>query len=245
MFLLPSCSRKPADIKLNELTSVCDYMDALVSLSDEYIGLVGDRTWANLSPEEQARLDEMENKYEDIGQACEKKYTHAEIKECPSYQKAVDNHARMNEVRVVAYAGDIVVEELGAKEEDYSSPLVEESKVSAADQQDRLTGDRLVSTIAELKGHWVENGSECQGEAGLWIELEQDRVQLGGWEWHATVVSAVVEGGGYDLSLNMVEEDEERVMNVHLRRDGDRLIMDEAFRKYIGGNVSRPVVRCP
>lgn len=234
LLLLPSCSQKPADIKLNELNSVCDYMDALVSLSDQYIALVGDRLWADVSPEEQARLDEMENKLEDIGQACEKKYTRAEMKECPSYQKAIENHARMNEV---VYGPN--------EEEEYIKRQQEESKGSAAAQQERLTGERLVSTITELEGHWVENAGECQDEGGLWIELEQAAVKLGGIEWNATVASAVVEGGGYSLSLNMVEEGEERAMNVHLRRDGDRLFINEAFRKYFGSNVTSPLVRCP
>jgi len=139
LLLLPSCSQKPADIKLNELNSVCEYMDALVSLSDEYIALVGDRLWADVSAEEQARLDELENKLEDIGQACEKKYTRAGMKECPSYQKAIDNHARMNEV---GYGPN--------EEEEYIKRQQEESKGAAAAQQ--VTDTRLAPQPIDYDG---------------------------------------------------------------------------------------------
>lgn len=98
LILLTECTQQPTDIKLSELKSVCEYMDALRKLSHQYIHLVGDRSLDELTMTEKLRLDELMMKWRDIEEAGQKKYTLAERKECKSYELVINNALRVNEI---------------------------------------------------------------------------------------------------------------------------------------------------
>jgi hypothetical protein len=103
MLLMPACSPQPADIKLSDLKSVCDYTDAMASLLDQYHKLRDDRSWWQLTYSEQLRINELMGKCVDIKQARDAKYTYAEKNECESRHRVEDMYNRTGETGIPGY----------------------------------------------------------------------------------------------------------------------------------------------
>jgi thioredoxin-related protein len=103
-----SISKNADDIKLNSLTNVCDYIEALdivmtemVELNDKYpdeikfiIGPVADGDVV-IHNEHTERFEVLQDRFEEIGQAAYKKYTIAEFKECSNYKAFSERSARL------------------------------------------------------------------------------------------------------------------------------------------------------
>ena len=81
------CTQKPEDIKLSELESTCDYVDAIEICVDAAIEMMGDKEFEDLSEEEKEYLEVIEDKLEDIERAGSKKFTESEVKECPNFER--------------------------------------------------------------------------------------------------------------------------------------------------------------
>ena len=107
-FLFLSCQKKADDIKLNSLTSACDYVDAMtivltemVELNDKYpneikwvLGPVRDGDTV-ISNEHTKRFEALQIRIEEISQAAYKKYTRAEFKECDNLQGYAELYKRL------------------------------------------------------------------------------------------------------------------------------------------------------
>jgi uncharacterized lipoprotein YajG len=86
-FMLTSCSQKPTEIKLSDLDTVCDYVDAIEKCVDAIIEIKDDKTDISELPEEkQEYARQLMEKLRQIEKAGEKKFTNAEAKECKNYE---------------------------------------------------------------------------------------------------------------------------------------------------------------
>ena len=88
--IMLSCTQKAEDIKLSNLKTACDYIDAMEKISDAAIKTKGDKSKGDLSQEDKNYLKVLKNKIEDIGGSAEKKYTLAELEECSNFEIAID-----------------------------------------------------------------------------------------------------------------------------------------------------------
>ncbi len=88
--IMLSCTQKAEDIKLSNLKTACDYIDAMEKISDAAIKTKGDKSKGDLSQEDKNYLKVLKNKIEDIGGSAKKKYTPKEFQECSNYEIAID-----------------------------------------------------------------------------------------------------------------------------------------------------------
>ena len=85
-FMLTSCSQKPTEIKLSDLDTACDYMDAIEKCVDAIIEIKDDkRSISELTEEKQEYARQLKKKIREIEKAGSKKFTKAEAKECKNY----------------------------------------------------------------------------------------------------------------------------------------------------------------
>jgi len=87
-FMLTSCSQKPTEIKLSDLYTACDYMDAAEKCIDAIIENKGDsKSISELPEEKQEYAKQLKRKLREIGRAAEKKFTISEVKECKNFER--------------------------------------------------------------------------------------------------------------------------------------------------------------
>jgi len=99
-FLFLSCQKKADDIKLNSLSSPCDYNDAMSTIMTEMVELYdnypNEIKWVlrpnpsagqAISNEHAKRFEELFKRLDEINQAAYKKYTFAEFKECTNHKE--------------------------------------------------------------------------------------------------------------------------------------------------------------
>ncbi len=94
---LNSCSTNADDIKLNDLKTSCDYVDALNKGYEQMIELKGKKTDEQLTPEVKKDLEEWFVKLTQINMAFSKKYTKEEAKECANFEKLKINLDILND----------------------------------------------------------------------------------------------------------------------------------------------------
>jgi hypothetical protein len=87
IFTSLGCSRNPQDIKLSDLHTACDYIDAIDQVCDVAIDLKGDKKINDLSEEDKKKYMELKTKAFQIAFAGGKKYTGAEFQECPKQKE--------------------------------------------------------------------------------------------------------------------------------------------------------------
>ena len=85
--VLTSCSQKPEDIKLSDLKTPCDYLDAIEKCVDSAIETIGNKSYDDLDENEKKHLKSLKKKIIQIGQAADKKYTEAKGEECESFDR--------------------------------------------------------------------------------------------------------------------------------------------------------------
>jgi hypothetical protein len=85
--VLSGCSSDPKDIKLSDLKSACDYVDAAEKIIDATIDFGKNKDLDNLSKEDKKEIKALQDKIEEIGEAAEKKYTRTELNECKSFER--------------------------------------------------------------------------------------------------------------------------------------------------------------
>jgi hypothetical protein len=86
----PAPSSNPEDIKLNDLKSPCDYVDAMQKLIVAIDEVKGDLSASDLeNTPEQTRILRLVRKMTKISDAGDKKYTEEELKECPNYAAVI------------------------------------------------------------------------------------------------------------------------------------------------------------
>ncbi|MFN5318777.1 MAG: hypothetical protein ACK5CY_08045 [Bacteroidia bacterium] len=90
IFSLPflfGCSGQPEDIKISELTSVCDYTGALLKVCHKINDIAKGRKPEDLSAEEKEFVITLNKKFKDIDRAMGKKFTLTEAKECDEFKE--------------------------------------------------------------------------------------------------------------------------------------------------------------
>ena len=85
-FMLTSCSQKPTEIKLSDLDTACDYVDAIEKCIDAIIEIKGDKKFISELPEEKQEYAQLKEKLKEIEKAAKKKFTEAEVKECENFE---------------------------------------------------------------------------------------------------------------------------------------------------------------
>ena len=94
--MFTSCSQKPTEIKLSDLYTVCDYMDAAEKCIDAIIENKGDaKSISELPEEKQEYAQQLKQKLRKIGKAAEKKFTISEAKECKSFERIQEKRRSM------------------------------------------------------------------------------------------------------------------------------------------------------
>ena len=94
---LNSCSTNPEDIKLNDLKTSCDYVDAMNKIYDQMIKIKEDKKANELAPEKKSEMEVWTKKLREIALAASKKYTEAEVKECTNFEKLKINLDILND----------------------------------------------------------------------------------------------------------------------------------------------------
>ncbi len=84
--IMGGCAQKPENIKLSDLETVCDYVDAMEKCGDALIKTHESKKREDLSKEDKDYMKVLKHKMRDIEKAAEKKYTADEAKECPSFE---------------------------------------------------------------------------------------------------------------------------------------------------------------
>jgi hypothetical protein len=87
IFTSLGCSQNPKDIKLSDLQTACEYIDAISQVCDAAIDIKGDKKVKDLSEEDKKKYQDLETKAYQIAFAGGKKYTPAEFKECPKQKE--------------------------------------------------------------------------------------------------------------------------------------------------------------
>jgi uncharacterized coiled-coil protein SlyX len=83
--LLTNCSQKPEQIKLSDLKTPCDYLDASENIIDE-INEISSKE-SSISTDNKEKIKSLMNKLEDVGEAADKKYTKKELMECEGFNR--------------------------------------------------------------------------------------------------------------------------------------------------------------
>jgi hypothetical protein len=170
-FAIISCSKKPEDIKLSDLKSSCDYVDALEIVIDEGLLLFKNKKIEELSPEEHSYLQTLKTKLNDIGEAAEKKFTISEVRECSKF-KLLDE--KMEKFKQSLFVKEEVVEE-----------SVEEN----------ILLENKIADITFYKGEWTNNTNTCNDEIArqenLIIKYDNSTKKfiIAGWEWYGIINS--------------------------------------------------------
>ena len=95
-FMLTSCSQKPTEIKLSDLDTACDYVDAIEKCVDAIIEL---KDYEGELPEEkQEYARQLNEKITEIGKAADKKkITEADVEECKNFE-TVQNKRKSHKI---------------------------------------------------------------------------------------------------------------------------------------------------
>ncbi len=83
---LIGCNSNPTQINLNDLETVCDYVEAMEQVIDADLTVRKDKNESDLSEEEQEYLDQLKKKMYEIGEAASKKYSYKEFQECVNFK---------------------------------------------------------------------------------------------------------------------------------------------------------------
>jgi hypothetical protein len=90
IFTSLGCSRNPQEIKLSDLRTACDYIDAIDQVCDVAIDLKGGKKINDISEEDKKKYEELKSKAIQIAFAGGKKYTGAEFEECPKQKELAE-----------------------------------------------------------------------------------------------------------------------------------------------------------
>ena len=95
--IMGGCAQKPENIKLSDLETVCDYLDAMGKCGDAMIKTMENKKREDLSQEDKDYMNVLRDKMKDINKAAVKKYTDEEAKECPSFEAVKEKMAKITE----------------------------------------------------------------------------------------------------------------------------------------------------
>ena len=98
--ILLGCTQKPENIKLTDLKTACDYIDALEKCGDAIIklkklALIRYQEGGNSLEDFSQEINVLQEKIDVIGKAGDKKFTKDEFNECPSFDRIKE---KMNKI---------------------------------------------------------------------------------------------------------------------------------------------------
>ena len=114
--IMLGCTQKPENIKLSDLKTACDYIDALEKCGDAIIKLKkpaltryqeGGKSLEDFSQE----IKVLQEKIEVIGKAGDKKFTKDEFNECPSFDRIKEKMNKIHHEADEAQEGAVGVDE--------------------------------------------------------------------------------------------------------------------------------------
>ena len=98
--IMLGCTQKPENIKLSDLKTACDYIDALEKCGDAIIklkklALIRYQEGGNSLEDFSQEINVLQEKIDVIGKAGDKKFTKDEFNECPSFDRIKE---KMNKI---------------------------------------------------------------------------------------------------------------------------------------------------
>ena len=98
--IMLGCTQKPENIKLSDLKTACDYIDALEKCGDAIIklkklALIRYQEGGNSLEDFSQEIKVLQEKIDVIGKAGDKKFTKDEFNECPSFDRIKE---KMNKI---------------------------------------------------------------------------------------------------------------------------------------------------
>ena len=110
------CTQKPENIKLSDLKTACDYIDALEKCGDAIIklkklALIRYQEGGNSLEDFSQEIKVLQEKIEVIGKAGDKKFTKDEFNECPSFDRIKEKMNKIHHEADEAQEGAVGVDE--------------------------------------------------------------------------------------------------------------------------------------
>lgn len=99
--IISSCGTNAEDIKLSDLETACDYVDAQIVCAEAIIDMGEDKDFSDFDEwleEDKEELEAIKKKVVEIRAAFRKKYTEAEFKECDSYEELLKLKKELNNI---------------------------------------------------------------------------------------------------------------------------------------------------
>ncbi len=87
LFVLTSCSQNPTEIKLSNLHTACDYVDAIEKCLDAIIETRDDIARGNIGEEKKGYVKQLKKKMKEIERAYGKKFGSSKKKECENFSR--------------------------------------------------------------------------------------------------------------------------------------------------------------
>jgi hypothetical protein len=102
--ILTSCDQKAIDINVSELETPCDYVNAMLKVTDAASLIIGDKTKSDLNDSEKQRLEDLQNKYKEIGYASKnamktKSWKESEFRDCSNYAEMEESELKLRDRR--------------------------------------------------------------------------------------------------------------------------------------------------
>ena len=114
--IMLGCTQKPENIKLSDLKTACDYIDALEKCGDAIIklkklALIRYQEGGNSLEDFSQEIKVLQEKIEVIGKAGDKKFTKDEFNECPSFDRIKEKMNKIHHEADEAQEGAVGVDE--------------------------------------------------------------------------------------------------------------------------------------
>ena len=114
--IMLGCTQKPENIKLSDLKTACDYIDALEKCGDAIIklkktALTRYQEGGNSLEDFSQEIKVLQEKIEVIGKAGDKKFTKDEFNECPSFDRIKEKMNKIHHEADEAQEGAVGVDE--------------------------------------------------------------------------------------------------------------------------------------
>ncbi|MFM2285793.1 MAG: hypothetical protein RLZZ543_1290 [Bacteroidota bacterium] len=135
LIMFMGCNSRAKDIKLSELKTACDYNDAINKVCNEIKVIKGDKSLKKLNDNDRRSVEDLFEKLDEIGIACQKKYTDAELRECGGYESLVVRIKKLKKIDI---------------EEEEAEAVAIEDSIARSEVEAYEKSDSIAKTEAEV-----------------------------------------------------------------------------------------------
>jgi hypothetical protein len=80
------CSNDPSDIKISELDTACQHVDAMIDLMEAAVEIKGDSEWYDLDEDDREYFEKLQGKLMLIAKALDDRFTPKEYESCDHFE---------------------------------------------------------------------------------------------------------------------------------------------------------------